>query len=141
MSVFARADLVWLDADGCATRHVCSRALAAIMKVQPVLSRTRGGMKRRATRALLAVAACLAAVVSATVLHYIHEVRVAQRETPALIEAARARYPGQLTVRDMSPERKAMLLAIEDPTFERHHGVDLETPGAGMTTLTQALVK
>lgn len=98
-------------------------------------------MKRRATRAVLAVTACLAAVVSGTVLHYMHEVRVAQRETPALIEAARTRYPGQLTVRNMSPQRKAMLLTIEDPTFERHHGVDLETPGAGMTTLTQGLVK
>lgn len=34
-----------------------------------------------------------------------------------------------------------MLLGVEDPTFARHHGVDLETPGAGMTTLTQGLVK
>jgi len=34
-----------------------------------------------------------------------------------------------------------MLLAIEDPAFTRHHGVDLATPGAGMTTLTQGLVK
>lgn len=34
-----------------------------------------------------------------------------------------------------------MLLAVEDPTFYRHHGVDLETPGAGMTTLTQGVVK
>lgn len=34
-----------------------------------------------------------------------------------------------------------MLIAVEDPTFFRHHGVDLETPGAGMTTMTQGLVK
>jgi membrane peptidoglycan carboxypeptidase len=34
-----------------------------------------------------------------------------------------------------------MLLAIEDPAFTRHRGVDLETPGAGMTTITQGLVK
>jgi membrane peptidoglycan carboxypeptidase len=42
---------------------------------------------------------------------------------------------------DLSPERKAMLLTIEDPTFLYHHGVDLVTPGAGMTTITQGLVK
>ena len=34
-----------------------------------------------------------------------------------------------------------MLLAIEDPEFFHHHGVDLATPGAGMTTITQGLVK
>ena len=101
----------------------------------------RGGVKRGAAKALIAVFAGLASVASATVLHYISVVHVAQRETPALIAAARVRYPGQLAAADLSPERKAMLLAIEDPAFERHHGVDLETPGAGMTTLTQGLVK
>jgi membrane carboxypeptidase/penicillin-binding protein len=83
----------------------------------------------------------LALITAATALYYVHTVRVARRETPALIEAARARYPGPLTARDLTPARKAMLLAVEDPTFERHHGVDLETPGAGMTTLTEGLVK
>lgn len=33
------------------------------------------------------------------------------------------------------------LLAVEDPAFYTHPGIDLETPGAGWTTLTQALVK
>lgn len=34
-----------------------------------------------------------------------------------------------------------MLLAVEDPGFWRHGGVDYETPGQGRTTLTQGLVK
>jgi len=34
-----------------------------------------------------------------------------------------------------------MLLKVEDPGFYRHNGVDVFTPGSGMTTLTQALVK
>lgn len=33
------------------------------------------------------------------------------------------------------------LLAVADPAFYRHHGVDLWTPGAGFTTITQALAK
>jgi membrane peptidoglycan carboxypeptidase len=33
------------------------------------------------------------------------------------------------------------LLAVEDPNFESHSGVDLRTPGAGLTTITQSLVK
>jgi membrane peptidoglycan carboxypeptidase len=34
-----------------------------------------------------------------------------------------------------------MLLAVEDPAFYSHNGMDLSTPGAGLTTITQALVK
>jgi membrane peptidoglycan carboxypeptidase len=32
-------------------------------------------------------------------------------------------------------------VTVEDPHFYTHHGVDLTTPGAGITTITQALVK
>jgi membrane carboxypeptidase/penicillin-binding protein len=34
-----------------------------------------------------------------------------------------------------------ILLAVEDPNFFSHHGVDLSAPGAGLTTITQALAK
>ena len=33
------------------------------------------------------------------------------------------------------------LLRVEDPTFRTNKGIDLSTPGAGMTTLSQALGK
>ena len=33
------------------------------------------------------------------------------------------------------------LLRVEDPGFEGHSGIDLRTPGAGATTITQGLVK
>ncbi len=40
------------------------------------------------------------------------------------------------------PERRIrMLLAVEDPGFHRHRGIDFATPGQGMTTLTQSLAK
>jgi membrane peptidoglycan carboxypeptidase len=40
------------------------------------------------------------------------------------------------------PERRiAMLLAVEDPGFFRHRGIDFGTPGQGMTTMTQSLAK
>lgn len=35
----------------------------------------------------------------------------------------------------------AILLAVEDPAFEKHSGVDFSTPGAGATTITQSLAK
>ena len=34
-----------------------------------------------------------------------------------------------------------VLLRVEDPDFWSHSGIDLSTPGGGITTITQALVK
>lgn len=48
-------------------------------------------------------------------------------------------YP--LALSDLSPRQVEILLKVEDPRFFAHDGVDLSTPGAGITTITQALVK
>jgi membrane peptidoglycan carboxypeptidase len=42
---------------------------------------------------------------------------------------------------DLSPHQLEILLKVEDPRFFEHGGVDFSTPGAGITTITQALVK
>ncbi len=73
--------------------------------------------------------------------YYANEVRVARNDTPALVQAAWAQFGRQLHYADLSPRQQAILLSIEDPAFFRHRGVDLATPGAGMTTITQGLVK
>lgn len=36
---------------------------------------------------------------------------------------------------------RAILLAVEDPSFSTHSGVDFSTPGAGLTTITQSAAK
>lgn len=41
----------------------------------------------------------------------------------------------------LSKERLRILLLVQDPGFYSHSGVDLTTPGAGITTLTQSLSK
>lgn len=41
----------------------------------------------------------------------------------------------------LAPERLSVLLKVEDPGFYAHSGIDLTTPGAGLTTLTQSLSK
>lgn len=84
-------------------------------------------------------AVALAFIASAA--YYANEIRVARVATPSLVAETLARFGPQLKLTDLSKDRQAMLLAIEDPAFIRHHGVDLETPGAGMTTITQGLVK
>lgn len=62
----------------------------------------------------------------------------ARAHTPAVLVRA---GQGELRLDDLSPARLHALLAVEDPGFARHHGIDFTTPGQGMTTLTQALVK
>lgn len=41
----------------------------------------------------------------------------------------------------LGPGRAMQLLQVEDPGFLRHDGVDRETPGAGLTTVTQSLAR
>ena len=38
-------------------------------------------------------------------------------------------------------DRQAMLLAVEDPAFASHYGLDFTTPGAGPMTITQSLAE
>ena len=47
----------------------------------------------------------------------------------------------KLNLADMSEDRIQKLLIIEDPNFYNHHGIDFSTPGAGLTTITQGMVK
>ena len=49
--------------------------------------------------------------------------------------------PLTLSIDDLTPRQVEILLAVQDPAFYRHTGVDLSTPGAGLTTITQAIVK
>ncbi len=42
---------------------------------------------------------------------------------------------------DLSRRQIEILLKVHDPGFYEHSGIDLLTPGAGLTTLTQAIVK
>ncbi len=46
-----------------------------------------------------------------------------------------------LKLEDVSIEYQEILLKVEDPAFYSHNGIDLSTPGAGYTTITQGLVK
>ncbi len=43
--------------------------------------------------------------------------------------------------RDLTDNQRRILLKVQDPNFDGHRGLDLSTPGAGLTTITQAIVK
>lgn len=73
--------------------------------------------------------------------YYANEIRLARQQTPTLVAKAQQSYFKAVSIAKLSPEQLKLLLAIEDPAFYNHRGVDLSTPGAGMTTITQGLVK
>jgi len=62
----------------------------------------------------------------------------AERVVPDVLRNA---SQGELEPSDLPRRRIAMLIQVEDPGFYEHHGVDFSTPGAGMTSITQSLVK
>lgn len=41
----------------------------------------------------------------------------------------------------LGASHRAILLAVEDPNYSAHPGVDFSTPGAGLTTITQSAAK
>jgi membrane carboxypeptidase/penicillin-binding protein PbpC len=64
----------------------------------------------------------------------------AERQTPAILASWRGKaLPPHLVM--LTPEQREILLVVEDPGFDMHKGIDLTTPGQGLTTITQALVK
>ena len=62
----------------------------------------------------------------------------AYQRTPDAVAIARQ---GELKASDLSADRRAILLAVEDPSFDTNSGVDWSSPGQGATTIGQALVK
>lgn len=80
-------------------------------------------------------------VLSIILLYFTYEAVRAYLEIPGVIEEIYASGRLGLRLEDMPGKRLDALLAVEDPGFYAHNGIDLSTPGAGWTTITQGLVK
>lgn len=74
-------------------------------------------------------------------LYFTSVVIKARIDTPKLIKSALHSENITLKVSDLSQWQVNALLKIEDPAFYQHKGVDFKTSGAGLTTITQSLVK
>ena len=113
--------------------------------------RTGRGPRGRLKRAAIIVLVVLGVIVAVMAVYGFRQVRSAEAYTHSVIvndlRAARWRRPNgapipfQITHRDLSPRQIEILVAVQDPGFYRHAGIDLSTPGAGLTTITQAIVK
>ena len=65
----------------------------------------------------------------------------ARQKTEGIVHKALTSGRMKLELKDLSNEQFKALLKIEDPNFYHHKGYDFTTPGAGVTTISQALVK
>lgn len=68
-------------------------------------------------------------------------VMIARNETPRIAAAALAGPGIVLQPEELTAGQLEILLKVEDPNFFYHRGVDFRTPGGGITTITQGLVK
>ena len=89
-------------------------------------------------RALRLAATLAVLVIVALVAFEAYALWRAQQRTPQVLAAG---SQGELSLDEVGQRRLAMLVKIEDPGFWTHRGVDFSTPGAGMTSITQSLVK
>lgn len=87
------------------------------------------------------IALTLVAILVMTCVYYLVVVLKARRDTPGIVAAALGSKLMVLEVDDLTPRQLEILLKVQDPRFFDHKGVDLHTPGAGWTTITQGLVK
>ena len=88
--------------------------------------------------ALRVAAVVLLALLAALIAYEAYALWRADQRTAQVLAAA---AKGELSLEDVGPRRVAMLVKVEDPGFWSHRGVDFSTPGAGMTSITQSLVK
>jgi len=62
-------------------------------------------------------------------------------KTPTIVESYYNQGMIEYHFHDLPAEYQDMLIKVQDPGFYGHKGVDLSTPGAGWTTITQSLAK
>jgi hypothetical protein len=105
-------------------------------------ARIRGGNVRlKAVFTRRNVLLGLLATILAIVGYYTIVVVDARARTSGLADSYYSSGSVVIQARDLSSRQLEILLKVEDPSFYTHHGVDFTTPGAGWTTITQALAK
>lgn len=74
-------------------------------------------------------------------LYYTIVIFNARANTPAIVQTALDSDRMKLEVNDLTNDQLQALLKIQDQNFYNHKGFDISTPGTGVTTISQGLVK
>ena len=80
-------------------------------------------------------------IVAGLIIYYAIVIIRARIETPQIVQNALASRRIKLQLSDLNSEQINALLKVQDPGFYHHQGYDFPTPGTGLTTISQALVK
>jgi len=92
-------------------------------------------------RIIKKVLSVLAVIFFAVLVYYTVVVLKARADTPEIVQEALGSGRMRLALTDLTEEQQEALLMVQDRNFYHHHGVDLTTPGTGVTTISQGLVK
>lgn len=93
------------------------------------------------TRKYTIIVWSVALLIFAAFIYYSAEIVLCRSKTPSIVDAYYRSGQIKIQLADLTPEQRSIFLAVEDPGFYTHHGVDFSTPGAGWTTITQGLAK
>ena len=74
-------------------------------------------------------------------IYYFIVIIDARIKTPEIVSAALNSENTKLELTDLTSQQLGTLLKVQDPNFYHHKGFDFETPGTGVTSLSQGLVK
>jgi len=80
-------------------------------------------------------------LLSAILIYYTAVVLNARAKTPNIVQEALNSEKMKLELNDLTNEQVQALLKIQDQNFYNHKGFDISTPGTGVTTISQGLVK
>ena len=87
------------------------------------------------------VISVIALMVVLIVIYYAVVIVNARVKTPDIVHAALSSERMKLELSDFTTDQLHALLKVQDPNFYKHNGFDISTPGTGVTTISQGLVK
>lgn len=79
--------------------------------------------------------------VIASLVYYTVIILNARAKTPSIVQGALNSGRMKLELNDLTDEQLQALLKVQDQNFYHHNGFDISTPGTGVTTISQGLVK
>jgi len=80
-------------------------------------------------------------IIVVVLLYYTVVVFYARAKTPGIVQAALKSGRMKLELNDFTTDQLQALIKVQDQNFYNHNGFDISTPGTGVTTISQGLVK
>jgi membrane carboxypeptidase/penicillin-binding protein len=80
-------------------------------------------------------------ILTTIVIYYAGVILNARANTPGIVQDALNSGRMKLELKDLTDDQLQALLKVQDQNFYNHSGFDISTPGTGVTTISQGLVK